>query len=100
MIFPLLKRRHLFAGSAHFTLYDFWVDGHVNENVFAYSNRAGDERALIVFNNQYNKTSGWIKSSVGFIEKDVSGNKTMRQRALGEALALTPTDHHWTIFSR
>ena len=98
VIFPLLKRRHLFAGSAQFTLYDFWVDGHVNENVFAYSNRAGDERALIVFNNQYNKTSGWIKSSVGFVEKDVSGNKTMRQRALGEALALTPTDHHWTIF--
>ena len=98
VIFPLLKRRHLFAGSAHFTLYDFWVDGRVNENVYAYSNRIGEERALVVFNNQYSKTSGWIKTSVGFIEKDVQGDKIMCQRTLGEALALTPTDHHWTIF--
>ncbi len=98
VIFPLLKRRALFAGSANFTLYDFWVDGHVNENVFAYSNRAGEERALVIYNNKHAKTSGWIKSSVGFAEKDVQGDKTMRQRALGEALGLTPTQHHWTIF--
>ena len=98
VIFPLLKRRHLFAGSDNFTLYDFWVDGQVNENVFAYSNRAGDERALVVFNNKYEVTSGWIKTSVGFALKDTDGNKTMRQRTLGEALALTPTEHHWTIF--
>ncbi len=98
VIFPLLKRRHLFAGSANFTLYDFWVDGRVNENVFAYSNRAGDERALVIYNNKHEKTSGWIKSSVGFADKEASGEKTMRQRALGEALGLTPTGHHWTIF--
>lgn len=97
-IFPLLKRRALFAGSANFTLYDFWAGNHVNENVFAYSNRASGERALVIYNNKYEKTSGWIKSSVGFAEKDVEGEKTMRQRTLGEALGLTPTDRHWTIF--
>ncbi len=98
VIFPLLKRRALFAGSANFTLYDFWVDGRVNENVFAYSNRLGDERALVIYNNKYEKTSGWIKSSVGFAEKNVLGEKTLRQRHLGEALGLTPTEQHWTIF--
>ena len=98
VIFPLLHRRHLFAGSANFTLYDFWVDGRVNEDVFAYSNRAGDERALVIYNNRYKQTSGWIKTSVGFIEKDEAGNKMMCQRTLGEAMALTPTDHHWAIF--
>ena len=97
-IFPLLKRRALFAGSTNFTLYDFWVDGRVNENVFAYSNRLGDERALVIYNNKYEKTSGWIKNSVGFAEKDANGEKTLRQRTLGEALGLTPTDQHWTIF--
>ena len=97
-IFPLLHRRHLFAGSANFTLYDFWVDGRVNENVFAYSNRAGDERALVIYNNRHETTSGWIKTSVGFVEKESDGNKVMKQRTLGEAMALTPTDHHWTIF--
>ena len=98
VIFPLLHRRPLFAGSANFTLYDFWVDGQVDENVFAYSNRANNERSLVIYNNRYGSTSGWIKSSVGFVEKDASGNKTMRQRTLGEALALTPTDHHWLVF--
>ena len=97
-IFPLLKRRALFAGSTNFTLYDFWVEGRVNENVFAYSNRVGDDRALVIYNNKYEKTSGWIKSSVGFAEKLADGEKAMRQRTLGEALSLTPTDHHWTIF--
>ena len=97
-IFPLLKRRHLFAGSDNFTLYDFWAGDAVNENVFAYSNRVGEERAIVIYNNKYEKTSGWIKTSVGFVEKHADGNKTMRQRTLGEALTLTPTDHHWTIF--
>ena len=35
-IAPLLKKRHMFAGSANFALYDFWHDyGPVDENVFA-----------------------------------------------------------------
>ena len=97
-IFPLLKRRALFAGSANFTLYDFWVGHSVNENVFAYSNRAGDERALVIYNNKHEKTSGWIKSSVGFAQKDARGEKTIQQRDLGEAFGLTPTQQHWTIF--
>ncbi len=34
-IFPLMRRRYLFSGSANFVFYDFWVDHHVNEDVFA-----------------------------------------------------------------
>ena len=46
-IFPLLHRRSLFAESEHFLLYDFYTpEGHVNEDVFAYSNRHEDERGL------------------------------------------------------
>ena len=49
-IAPLLKRRWLFAESGNFLLYDFFTDsGKVDENVFAYSNRNGDERALVVY---------------------------------------------------
>ena len=97
-IFPLLKRRALFAGSANFTLYDFWSGNRVNENVFAYSNCSGEDKAIVIYNNKYQKTSGWIKTSVSFVEKQGDGNKVMCQRTLGDALALTPTDHHWTIF--
>ncbi len=53
-IAPLLKQRRIFAGSADFTLYDFWNDyGAVDENVFAYSNRTDGERSLVLYNNKY-----------------------------------------------
>ncbi len=95
-IFPLLKRRYLFAGSDNFTLYDFWNgDGFVDEDVFAFSNRAGEERALVLFNNRASGASGWIKASVGFLQK---GDAQLRQRELGEALGLCHDAQKWTIF--
>jgi hypothetical protein len=85
-IAPLLKKRHIFAGSSDFTLYDFWNGyGHVDENVFAYSNRSGGERSLIVYNNKYDATHGTIHSSAGFMDK---GSGALRQRSLAEGLAL------------
>jgi len=67
-IFPLMKRRALFSGSAQFRIFDLYCSGgYVNENVFAYCNRAWingcDERALIFYNNSYYETAGWIKAS-------------------------------------
>ena len=58
-IAPLLKRRWLFAESGDFLLYDFFTgNGSVNENVFAYSNRNGGERALVVYHNRYADAHG------------------------------------------
>jgi len=88
-IAPLLKRRYIFAGSSEFTLYDFWNGyGNVDENVFAYSNRHGNERSLIVYNNKYDSTRGTIHISAAYMDK---GSGTLRQRSLSEGLAL-PTD--------
>ncbi|HEX9200511.1 MAG TPA: alpha-amylase family glycosyl hydrolase [Acidobacteriaceae bacterium] len=85
-IAPLLKKRYIFAGSSDFTLYDFWNGyGHVDENVFAYSNRFGDERSLVIYNNKYDSTRGTIHISSGFMDK---GSGQMRQRSLTEGLAL------------
>jgi hypothetical protein len=89
-IAPLLKRRKLFAESTHFVLYDFWTNfGTVDENVFAYSNRLGDERALILYNNRYETTHGTIHVSAAAMDK-ASG--TLRQERLGDALALSAYD--------
>jgi len=64
-IVPLLRRRYLFSEARHFALYDLWTeDGHVNEDVFAYSNRDGDQRALIVYHNAYREAAGWVKQAV------------------------------------
>ena len=85
-IAPLLKKRYIFAGSSEFTFYDFWNGyGYVDENVFAYSNRFGDERSLVLYNNKYDSTSGTIHYSAGFMDK---GSGQMRQRSLADGLAL------------
>ncbi|RLW70679.1 MAG: hypothetical protein B6D68_00525, partial [spirochete symbiont of Stewartia floridana] len=59
-IFPLLTRRHLFAGAASFRLYDLHGEHGIIESVFAYSNAFKDERALIVVNNSYDRAVGSI----------------------------------------
>lgn len=85
-IAPLLKKRYIFAESANFVLYDFWTGyGSVNENVFAYSNRSGDERSVVLYNNAYVSTSGTIKVSAASMDK---GSGELRQRTLSEGLAL------------
>ena len=88
------KRRWLFAESTHFVLYDFWTGhGSVDENVFAYSNRSGGERAIVLYNNAYQSTSGTIHISAAAMDK---GSGDLRQRTLQEGLAL-PTDPAITL---
>ena len=85
-IAPLLKRRWLFAESYNFLLYDFFHDsGAVDENVFAYSNRVNDQRALIVYNNIYGSTQGTIRMSAAYADK---GSGQIRQQSLWEGLGL------------
>jgi len=98
-IVPLLHRRHLFAEVHEFLLYDFFTDdGHVNENVFAYSNREGEERVLVIYHNRYANTRGWIRSSCAYAEKSHGGSH-LRQRTLGESFALS-TDHSMFVTYR
>ncbi|MBI5838418.1 MAG: alpha-amylase [Candidatus Eisenbacteria bacterium] len=88
-IFPLLHRRPLFADAQDFLLYDFYTDaGHVNEDVYAYSNRRGEERGLVVYNNRHAGTRGWIRVSCAYATKAPDGSRILRQRSLGEAFGL------------
>jgi glycosidase len=85
-IAPLLHQRALFAESGNFLLYDFFHEGGgVDENVFAYSNRRGDRRALVLYNNRYSTTRGTIDNSAAYADKP-SGH--LRQRRLKEGLDL------------
>ena len=95
-IFPLMKKRHIFSGSADFCLYDFFdSQGKVNDNVFAYSNCAGDERAFVLFNNSYHQASGWIVRGAAVIpQKD----GTKKQNSLSEALFLHGEGRFFTVF--
>ncbi len=98
-IFPLLKRRHIFSGVDDFLLYDLWdPDGGVNQNVFAYSNRTGAERALVAYNNAYPRASGWIRMSCYFAENLPDGAKRHVQRSLSDALGLSGGDVQYLVF--
>ncbi len=99
-IFPLLRRRHLFAEVANFLLYDLVApEGYVNEDVFAYSNRAGDERALVIYHNRYAEACGWLRTSAAYAVKTGRGDeKVLVQKSLGEGLALHNDENAFTIF--
>ena len=98
-IFPLMKKRYLFSGVDNFLFYDLWEDGHVNENVFAYSNGAGDERAVVFYNNKYDQAHGWIKQSDPYAVKTGNGDEVvMKSRSISEGLNLTAEDDKYCIF--
>ena len=84
-IFPLLRMRALFSGVDGFALYDFVApEGHVDEDVVAYSNGVGAARVLVVFHNKYKETRGAIATSVAF--KGATG--ALERSSLASALGL------------
>jgi hypothetical protein len=107
-IFPLAHKRYLFAGVEHFLLYDFFTtDGTVAEDVLAYSNGSGDERALVIYHNKYGSVHGWVRRSAAFAVKTGSGDpstgsgqaaRELVQRDLGEGLGLKAGADMFCIF--
>jgi glycosidase len=99
-IFPLLRKRYLFAEVENFFLYDFYTtDGHVNEDVFAYSNKRGEERSLVVYHNRYANARGWIRNSAAVSVKSGAGDeRALISRSLLQGLDLNPAGDHYTIF--
>jgi len=98
-IFPLMKRRYLFAGIENFLLYEFETANGNDENVFAYSNRKGGDRSLVVYNNAANNSAGWIRTSVEFsVKVEGSEERKLITRTLGEGLDLTPADDIYVTF--
>ena len=99
-VFPILRKRHLFAEVSSFLLYDVYTpEGFVNEDIFAYSNQVGDEKALVVYHNKYATARGWIRTSAAFSVKNVSGERMLIQKRLGEGLALSSDPQTFTIFT-
>ena len=99
-IFPLLHRRTLFAGIENFLLYDFFTpEGSVNEDVFAFSNQVGEERALVIYHNRSSSTRGWIKTSAAYLTKSEVGDQpNLVQRSLAEGLSIPSGADFYVIF--
>jgi glycosidase len=89
-IFPLLKKRYLFSPVADFWLFDVRTPADtVDENVFAFVNRARGERALVLYNNKYERAAGRIFRSTPKLTGH-GGAKAPETRTLAEALGLNP----------
>jgi glycosidase len=98
-IVPLLRRRYLFSGVQQFALYDLRrTDGSIDENVFAYSNRAGEERSLIVYHNKWGETSGWVRRSVPSLQRRAEGERSLKTVSLLEGLGYEATDGSFLLF--
>lgn len=98
-IFPLLKRRPLFAEVKHFLLYDFYTpEGYVDEDVFAFSNRLGEESVLVIYHNRYKSVRGWVRFSVPYSIKIEGGERILIQKNLGESLGLHAESDFFCIF--
>ncbi|MCL2761374.1 MAG: alpha-amylase family glycosyl hydrolase, partial [Desulfuromonadales bacterium] len=98
LIFPLIRRRWLFSGAKNFVFYNFRNGNSVNEDVFAYSNRDGDERGIIVYHNRFASVSGWIHDSTASAIKDGDGKSELRLTTLGEALSFKGDGRHYYVF--
>ena len=101
-IFPLLRQRALFAEAENFRLYDLvTASGSVNEDVFAYSNRMGDERALVVYHNRYAEARGWIRHTAQVDEADQADSaEAPVVQSLCEGLGLPPAEEGTFVIFR
>jgi glycosidase len=106
-IFPLLSRRHVFAGAESFRLYDLIGDHGVNEDVFAFSNASGSERSLVLVNNAFERAAGSIRKAAA-VDDDLAsalgiGNTPGRCLAAPEGTcfgSLVHSSHQRTSRSR
>ncbi|RMF61508.1 MAG: hypothetical protein D6748_01505 [Calditrichaeota bacterium] len=99
-IFPLMKKRYLFAEVQDFQLYDFYLpDGSIDPNVFAYSNSHQGQHSLVVYHNAYRETRGNIHlSSAKAHRTDNPEEKILIRKTLAEALQLTNAPDRFCVF--
>ena len=90
-IVPLLRRRSAFSGTDRFHLYDALDDGgHVNEDVYAYSNGSGPDRSVVLVHHRHAETTVRIDHSLSAARP--GGGGPMTSVRLADALALPADD--------
>ena len=99
-VFPILHHRYLFADVTLFCMYDFHTpDGSICEDVYAYSNGAGAERAIVIYHNRFASTRGRIRQSAKSLERiGSSDQRRIRELTLFEALGLRDSGPAFVIF--
>ena len=98
-IFPLMKKRYLFAGADHFRLFPLLSEqGEHYTSVFAYTNQNGTERSLVLVNNSYATLAGWLKTALPVNLAPASAEPRLKSESLIQALAFDVEDSYYVIF--
>jgi len=97
-IFPIAKKRYLFSEVQNFWFFDF-IDnyGNLNEDVFAFVNSIGNEKAMVFFNNKFQYSEGKIKLSSPKLVSKENEEKKLRVVSLAEALEIKYEDNFYYI---
>ncbi|MCX7990732.1 MAG: alpha-amylase family glycosyl hydrolase [Proteobacteria bacterium] len=97
-IFPLMKKRYLFSEAENFYLFDFLTEHGIDEDVFAYSNFCEGEGAIILYNNRYKSTKGYIKISSERMVKNINKGHEYLKKDIFSALNLKLGDNVYYLF--
>ncbi len=92
-IFPLMKRRLLFAGAKQFHLFDFLnTTGEVCESVYAFSNSRESDHVMVFYNNSNTLCEGGVlqecTKAINSEEGDILGEES---QDIGSLLELSET---------
>jgi glycosidase len=97
-VFPLTRRRYLFAEVQNFWLFDLrGHDGGINENVYAFTNQYGNEHVLVVYNNSYYGAAGTLKESSAVMRRKEDGSRALETTSIAAALELHNSADHYVI---
>jgi glycosidase len=92
-IFPLLRRRKLFADADNFRLLDFiCYAGNINENVIAFYNYNHGVHSLVIYNNDYSTIEGSLNYAGSY------GEDINRPETIGKILGLCYGQNRFLIF--
>ncbi len=95
-IFPLLRKRQLFSNVDNFNLYDCYDNGNIQESVYAFINGVGNERTLVLVNNQYERAGGNIHTSCKKLSKQ-GDDKRLVSISIAENLSLHFSPSHYVL---
>jgi len=98
-IFPVTRKRYIFSEVENFWFYDFYdQNGNLNDNVFVFSNSAGNEKSLVLYNNKYDKAYGNFQKSTPKLVKIDDENKLIKELNIAEALEINGNLNYFYIF--
>ncbi len=96
-IFPLLHKRYLFSSVENFQYYDVMNGHEICNDLIAYSNSFNGAHSLVVYNNKFTTSTGWIKEAAPKKNMDMEGD-VFEKTTLGDSFDLSDRDDHYVIF--